>query len=75
MEGKIVRRKGGSERKEMSREEVRKMIRKLKDRKAITMDKVPKEVWKYGRRWGRGYGEYVMKCGKVEDGRRNGKRE
>jgi len=49
MEGKIGRRKGGSERKEMSREEVRKMIRKLKDRKAITMDKVPKEVWKYGR--------------------------
>jgi len=48
MEGKVVRRKGGSERKELSREEERKMIRKLKDGKAMTMDKVPNEVWKYG---------------------------
>jgi len=59
IEGKVVR--GGMEReeeqeeKELEWEEVTKVIERLKDKKAIGMDGIPSEMWKYGgeemRRW------------------------
>lgn len=55
MEGKVIRRKGERKKREMkkklSREKVRKVIRKLKDGKTMGMDRIPNEVevWGEGR--------------------------
>lgn len=47
--GKEKRRKREMK-KELSREEEKKMIKKLKDRKAIGVNRIPNKVWKYGGR-------------------------
>jgi len=47
--GKEKRRKWEMK-KELNRKEEKKMIRKLKDRKAMGVDRIPNEVWKYGGR-------------------------
>ncbi|KYN18942.1 hypothetical protein ALC57_08785, partial [Trachymyrmex cornetzi] len=49
--GEVEWREGGRDRgggKELSREEIRKVTRNLKDGKAMGVDRIPNEVWKYG---------------------------
>jgi len=55
-EGRVVRGTGGSERrgeeedeKELNREEIKRAIGKLRERKASGIDGIPGEAWKYGR--------------------------
>lgn len=36
-----------NEKKSLDREEIRKVIKSMKDRKASGMDGIPAEVWKY----------------------------
>ncbi|EZA56065.1 hypothetical protein X777_03892 [Ooceraea biroi] len=53
VEGRVVRgeRRGEREKeeeKEISRTEIREIIGKLKDGKAVGGDGIPNEVWKYG---------------------------
>lgn len=52
VEGKVVRgsenRREGRGEKEIGLEEVRKSIKGLKDKKAMEIDEIPNEVWKYG---------------------------
>jgi len=53
IEGKVVKGTGGEgregkEEKRISREEVRRAIRKIKEGKACGIDGIPGEVWKFG---------------------------
>lgn len=51
--GKVLGRHRGwreNEEEELSREEIRKALNKVKDNKAVGVDKIPGEVWKYGGR-------------------------
>lgn len=67
----------GEGEEDISMEEVRRMTRKLKERKAMEIDGLPNEVWKYGGEGmvKSGYGGYVGEFGKGRDGRMNGRRE
>lgn len=53
VEGKVVKvrerrkREKGGEEEEISRKEIRKAIKRLKDRKEIGMDKMPSKAWRY----------------------------
>lgn len=38
----------GDEEEDMGREEMREVMRRLKDGKAVGSDGIPNEVWKYG---------------------------
>lgn len=49
VEGKVTRGEKKTEEKEISREEIREVVRKIKDGKAVGTDEVPGELWKYGR--------------------------
>lgn len=53
VESRVIRdggKKGGKKtRKHISREEIRVAMRKLRDGKAVGMDEIPNEAWKYGR--------------------------
>ena len=67
VEGKVVRGskegRGGQEEREISREEVRRAIGKLKDGKAVGIDELSNEVWRYG---GEKMGDWVREmCNKV----------
>lgn len=53
MEWRVIkgnRKRGREEEREMelTKEEVKKVIVKLKDKKAVEVDGIPAEVWKYG---------------------------
>lgn len=63
------------EEKEISREEIREVVRKMKDGKAVGIDEVPGEIWKYGgeemEEW---IGGFATRYGKGEVGRKDGRR-
>lgn len=56
MENKVKKGKGKEERREedeeegISKEEIKKVIARIKDGKAAGIDEIPGEVWKYGGR-------------------------
>jgi len=60
---------------EISKEEIRGAIRRLKDGKAAGYDRIPGEVWKYGGEdlvdWG---WKFCKGCGREKGGRRDGRR-
>lgn len=67
----MVRELGGGVREneegDISREEIRAVIRKQIDSKAVRMDKIPAEVWKYG---GAKVEEWVWKtCNRIWRGK------
>lgn len=49
MEGKEEQRMRGKKKEELRREEMRRAIKSLQDKKAAEMDGISGEVWKYGR--------------------------
>lgn len=71
---------GGRERekdeeRELEREEFRRVIRKLKEGKAMGgMEFLMRCGNMGGKKWRRGYGEYVREYGEVRGGLRNGRR-
>jgi len=69
------RRKKKIEEKEISKEEINSIIRKMKNGKAAELDDLPGEVWKYG---GKEMMEWIWSfCNKVwkVEGWRDGKKE
>jgi len=63
MRGRERREEEEGEEEEISREEVRRVVREMKDGKAMGVDGIPNEVWKYG---GAGMEEWIWGfCNKV----------
>jgi len=64
------------EERDISKEEIRLIISKIKEGKAAGLDGLPGEIWKYGGEemveW---HGVFVTKFGKGRGGRRDGKKE
>lgn len=42
------KRRGGDQEERLTREEIKKVLSEMKDKKAAGADRIPAEVWKYG---------------------------
>jgi len=78
MEGRVIlgeerKRERMGEEKELSREKISEVLWMLKEKKAMGVDGIPGEAWRYGDE--KECGGFVMRFGRREDGRRNRRKE
>lgn len=81
MKGRVILRNSGGreggkeEEEELSLEEIRETLKKIKVGKASERDEIPEETWKYEeRRWKNGHRVFVVKYGRRRNDRRDGKK-
>lgn len=78
VENRVIRGKGrtreSQEEADLEEEEVRRMIEAMKDGKAMEIDGIPNEAWKYGEEMKKWAGACAIGFGRGKTSQKNGKR-